>query len=734
MPNPIPSTDVTDFLENVKDFDALCNGAGTYTDRFGKSRLTVDEFFRRTGYEVPVAFASGIVVSRVTQTVTYSGVTYHALATAIPFTTTGTFNAAQWEVISGVSRQELGAEYGSALVGAATYAQLRAYTGDATRIQIGGRANYFDGGDGIAVRTGSRADNGGTVWVDALGRSWERQFTGPVRAVWFEGYDRTGVNDSTAAIQNAITASSTGAQPCYSVSIVGRPRVTAPFTYTHMLSLSGEGSDGLFTNSFDRYPTAINCHAVSGYLFDQPDVVDGDGSLTLENLCFDGRSPATSANSTTWQGLVKGSNTGGTSVFYTRLRYVLVGYSNSATPIVDVSGAVFPDYDNVKFIQWPYGMAASGKGANILGTTVTFRKCYFSNLRQVAEFYDNMTDVVFEDAAIESCVTGVASLKTSVYFRGGYSENMGYDATGTGITTGLTPRSLGVSDSPAISGNVTNIFTCRYGQMIFDGFTLQNTTGGKKWFDGIGRSSTLGRGGRIELRGLNMAAGTINTLFADDADTPSSRADFEYVMDVGVSKTVVPVASARMLTSGSVPIQWNDGNVREVTVSDGLFTLPSSTLGLTSAPTIYPDVLGALVGDVVQKKKSAIQAGAETAWICTTAGTTGAKWDTKEFAPLSVSASVVNGGTMSIPVPLVEAGTVYEYDVLAATAAGTGTACALKLVIGHYASGSGMSSQTLSGSGISASYSHGNPITITNSSGATLPIYARLVSVGRTHA
>lgn len=203
MPNPIPSTDVADFLENVKDFDSLMNGAGTYTDRFGKARLTVDEFFRRTGYEVPVAFASGIAVSRVTQTVTYSGVTYHALATAIPFTTTGTFNPAQWELISGVSRQELGAEYGSSLVGAATYAQLRAYAGDATRIQVGGRTNYFDGADGVFVRTGSAADNDGTVLVDALGRSWERQFSGPAKAAWF-GAVANGIADDSLAIQKAV--------------------------------------------------------------------------------------------------------------------------------------------------------------------------------------------------------------------------------------------------------------------------------------------------------------------------------------------------------------------------------------------------------------------------------------------------------------------------------------------------------------------------------------------------
>lgn len=80
-----------------------------------------------------------------------------------------------------------------------TYAALRAYTGDATRIQIGGRTNYFDGAHGIAVRTGSRADNGGTVWVDALGRSWERQFSGAINTKWF-GASGNGADPDTAPL------------------------------------------------------------------------------------------------------------------------------------------------------------------------------------------------------------------------------------------------------------------------------------------------------------------------------------------------------------------------------------------------------------------------------------------------------------------------------------------------------------------------------------------------------
>lgn len=96
---PIPSALVEDFKLNVEDFDAFANGTGAYTDRFGSSRLSLSQFMESIGYEVPVAFADALSITRVTQTVTYSGNTYHARADAIPFTTTVTFNAAQWDLI-----------------------------------------------------------------------------------------------------------------------------------------------------------------------------------------------------------------------------------------------------------------------------------------------------------------------------------------------------------------------------------------------------------------------------------------------------------------------------------------------------------------------------------------------------------------------------------------------------------------------------------------------------------
>lgn len=53
------------------------------------------------GYLPPVAFASGLNVDSNIFTVTYAGVTYAPVADAIPFTTTGTFNPAQWRVVQG---------------------------------------------------------------------------------------------------------------------------------------------------------------------------------------------------------------------------------------------------------------------------------------------------------------------------------------------------------------------------------------------------------------------------------------------------------------------------------------------------------------------------------------------------------------------------------------------------------------------------------------------------------
>ena len=206
----IPSLDVNDFKSNIQDFDRMANGTGTYTDRFGDERLTLDEFMRRNGYEVPVAFASGIVVSRTTQTVTYNGDTYHAAPSAVPFTTTGTFNSAQWLML----RQNLEPQ-GIVLAN-------KVITGfDATGLQnnawvhFAGRDTVGDGGGGMFRYSASstQAADGIFVFAPAGGGRIFRDgwtifgFNGEVNAKW-AGVKGDGTTNDAPAIQMAIDAAS----------------------------------------------------------------------------------------------------------------------------------------------------------------------------------------------------------------------------------------------------------------------------------------------------------------------------------------------------------------------------------------------------------------------------------------------------------------------------------------------------------------------------------------------
>ena len=62
----------------------------------------------------------------------------------------------------------------------ADYAKVRNYTGRGTRLRV-----VDPTGAHWWVRRGTLPANGGTVLVDALGRSWEREYKGPVFLSWF---------------------------------------------------------------------------------------------------------------------------------------------------------------------------------------------------------------------------------------------------------------------------------------------------------------------------------------------------------------------------------------------------------------------------------------------------------------------------------------------------------------------------------------------------------------------
>ena len=69
------------------------------------------------GYQVPVAYVSGLQMTVATQTVGYSGQTYAPILSALPFTTSGTFEVAKFRLIQGVAAVDLAGPGGVLLVG-----------------------------------------------------------------------------------------------------------------------------------------------------------------------------------------------------------------------------------------------------------------------------------------------------------------------------------------------------------------------------------------------------------------------------------------------------------------------------------------------------------------------------------------------------------------------------------------------------------------------------------------
>lgn len=73
--------------------------------------------FGGVGYFPPVAYGAGLDMSLAAQTVTYLGQTYAPIISFLPFTTSGTFEAAKFRVIQGVVASDLAASTGSGLLG-----------------------------------------------------------------------------------------------------------------------------------------------------------------------------------------------------------------------------------------------------------------------------------------------------------------------------------------------------------------------------------------------------------------------------------------------------------------------------------------------------------------------------------------------------------------------------------------------------------------------------------------
>lgn len=140
----------------------------------------------------------------------YGGVIGSVSAGSTPATSGGVGVGAWVDRTNLTFRSEISDIDGAGLIGSMSYAQLRAYSGPHTTVNVWGISNVFDGAAGqfrVNASDTTSADNGGTILVDASGRRWYRNFVGRIFVQWFGAkgdWDGSTGTDDSQAFQSAI--------------------------------------------------------------------------------------------------------------------------------------------------------------------------------------------------------------------------------------------------------------------------------------------------------------------------------------------------------------------------------------------------------------------------------------------------------------------------------------------------------------------------------------------------
>jgi hypothetical protein len=153
MTTPITTQQLIDASADVATISRVANDlTATTTTRNGGTIDTLYGAISKLKYSVPVAFGSGIVVNSPTITVLQAGVVYAPLLSAIPFTTTGTFNGSQWypiaptfsTFVAGITNSADAAAFRTAIGAAGTTPDLNTLTTDATGGALGDLFPFVD--------------------------------------------------------------------------------------------------------------------------------------------------------------------------------------------------------------------------------------------------------------------------------------------------------------------------------------------------------------------------------------------------------------------------------------------------------------------------------------------------------------------------------------------------------------------------------------------------------------
>lgn len=219
---PVPSESPRDLKFNAGKIDEFVTSMQReYEDRFGNKHYTIEgmrwiaqQAISAFGYITLDSFEDGNTLTLPNQVLRLEATgEYYRWDGAFPKDvpagstpeTTGGVGPGSWIGVGDASlRADLSAIDGENIIGGATYAQIRAYSGDATYIKCIGRSNTFDHASGIFIldpNDTTSNDDDGTILVDSNGGRWKRDYNGTVNVAWFGIYEDDDSGATTSMLQ-----------------------------------------------------------------------------------------------------------------------------------------------------------------------------------------------------------------------------------------------------------------------------------------------------------------------------------------------------------------------------------------------------------------------------------------------------------------------------------------------------------------------------------------------------
>lgn len=315
------------------------------------------------------------------------------------------------------------------------YAALQAYTGSARSVYITGYLTSAapSGIAGPFTRDDSdttTASNGGTVIVDALGRRWKRQYSGPVNVQWF-GAVGGGVVDDLAAIQAAINAGQSVYFPAEQY------RITAPIKWQNQW-LVGAVDNGQLSTARNQTMILPSGNFPAFVYFHPNGFNSQGGGIKNFNIYYSGTAPTTPNNAIGIQVPAAGSS--GYPAYHTFENITVQG---ATWAISDNSGSWMGRWKNINSQNNFAGFQKIG------GTTHVLESCYHRGGYD-SFYFENVLGVTVLGGAGDLC----SSAKTGhqpIYVANSQVSFIGCDFEANILTGDYTWNYLFTGDKTLVS-------------------------------------------------------------------------------------------------------------------------------------------------------------------------------------------------------------------------------------------------------------------------------------------